>query len=844
MNYIRVAVNQPGVQGVFDYHLPENLEGRISPGMLVVVPFGSRRVQAIVLERVDTPAVMKTKPVEALLDPQPVVTTAQIDLAHVLARETLAPLSACLELMLPPGVKQQADILYHLMEKEDGDKRPLTDLQEKIVALLAKRGDLRGRQVAAAFPHQNWKSSMQALVRRGQVQTKPVLSPPTVRPKMVRTVQLACSPEQALARMDDLGSGKAGERRQAILRFLIDERVPVNVSWAYASSGGNLQDLSRLAEKGLVTLGEGEEIRDPMEKMSWQPTEPPTLTAEQAKVWQQVETRLMTALAGDAVPPVLLHGVTGSGKTEIYLRAAAEAVAQGRQVVILVPEISLTPQTVRRFLARFPGQVGVIHSRLSAGERYDTWRRARAGELPVIVGPRSALFTPLPRVGLVVVDEFHDESYYQNDSLPYYHAVQTTLIYTKLTNALAILGSATPDVSLLQRAKTEDWDVLRLPVRILAHVKSVESQLRSLGLEPPKMAGSGETTVLPLPPVDVVDMRQELKAGNLSIFSRNLQESLAEVLAKKQQAILFLNRRGSDTYVFCRDCGYALKCPRCDMPLVHHRMLPANHRGKGSLRCNTCGYQRQMPKKCPKCGSTRIKGFGTGTEKVEAEVLKLFPAARVVRWDAETARLKGAHDMILSHFLNRRADILVGTQMIAKGLDLPLVTLVGVVLADVGLNFPDYRASERSFQLLTQVAGRAGRSPLGGKAVLQTFQPQHYVIRAAAQHDFDGFLQQELAYRRQLQYPPYYRLARLEFRHRQSGEAEAAARRMAGQLQGWIAKEERRATSLIGPVPCFFSRVKGEYRWQIVVRGPDPAGMLRGKDLRDWRVEIDPVSLL
>ena len=838
MKYIRAAVNQRGVQDVYDYHLPEELEESVSPGMLVVVPFGTRRVQAVVLELAETTDVQQTKAVEAVLDPIPVVTAAQISLAQAMAFETLSPISACLELMLPPGVKKQADTLYHLLPaKEEEKERSLSDFQERIVALLEKRGDLRGRQLAVAFPHQNWKSAVGALMRRGQVQAQPVLAAPTARAKTVRTVELAVSPQQALTEMDNLGSGKAGERRQAILRFLLDELVPVNVSWAYAASGGNLQDLRRLEERGLVNLGETEEIRDPTENLAWQPSQPPTLTAEQRAVWEQVAGRLAQARKGEQVPPALLHGVTGSGKTEIYMRAAAEVVAQGRQALILVPEISLTPQTVRRFLSRFPGQVGVIHSRLSEGERYDTWRRARAGELPVIVGPRSALFTPLPDIGLVVVDEFHDSSYYQRDGLLSYHTVQAALIYAKHTGAVTLLGSATPDVALLHRAEREGWDVLHMPVRILAHIQSVESQMRVLGMEMPELSASGETAVLPLPPVDVVDMRQELKAGNLSIFSRNLQASLAEVLKKKQQAILFLNRRGSDTYVFCRDCGFALKCPRCDMPLVHHHST-------SNLSCHTCGYQRQMPKVCPECGSKRIKGFGTGTEKVETEVLNLFPQARVVRWDAETARQKGAHDLILSHFLNHRADILVGTQMIAKGLDLPLVTLVGVVLADVGLNFPDFRASERSFQLLTQVAGRAGRSPLGGKAILQTFQPGHYVIQTAAEHDFEGFYQRELAYRQQLGYPPFARLVRLEYRHRQSSEAEAAARHLAGQLQGWIAKEERRATSLIGPVPCFFSRVRGEYRWQIVVRGPDPAGLLRDKDLRDWRVEVDPVSLL
>jgi len=838
MTYIRAAVNQRGVQDVFDYHLPEEMEGRVSPGMLVVVPFGTRRVQAVVLELTETTSLSQTKPVETILDPQPVVTAAQIALAQELAHETLAPLSACVEIMLPPGVKKQADTLYHLLPPKDAEnQRPLSDFQQRIVTLLEKRGDLRGRQLARAFPHQNWKSAVGALMRRGRLQAKPVLAAPTARAKMVRTAQLAVPPEEALAQMDDLGRGNAGERRAAMLRFLIDEKITVNVSWVYAASDGNLQDLRRLEEKGLVALGETEEIRDPTEKIIWQPTEPPTLTTEQRTVWEQVNARLDQAAQGEKVPPVLLHGVTGSGKTEIYMRAADEIIARGKQALILVPEISLTPQTVRRFLSRFPGQVGVIHSRLSPGERYDTWRRARAGDLSLIVGPRSALFTPLPDVGLVVIDEFHDGSYYQRDGVLSYHTVSAALLYAKHTGALTILGSATPDVATLHCAEREHWDLLRMPVRILAHTRAVASQMQALGMDAPTLTAEGETAVLPLPPVDVVDMRQELKAGNLSIFSRNLVDSLRSVLAKNQQAILFLNRRGSDTYVFCRDCGYALKCPRCDMPLVHHRST-------GGLSCHTCGYKRQMPRTCPQCGSKRIKGFGTGTEKVEAEVVKLFPQARVVRWDAETARQKGAHDMILSHFLNHRADILVGTQMIAKGLDLPLVTLVGVILADVGLNFPDFRASERSFQLLTQVAGRAGRSPLGGKAILQTFQPGHYVIQTAAGHDFTKFYERELAYRRELGYPPFARLVRLEYRHRQLDQAEAAARHMAGQLQGWIAQQERRATSLIGPVPCFFSRVRGEYRWQIIVRGPDPAGLLGGKDLRDWRVEVDPVSLL
>jgi primosomal protein N' (replication factor Y) len=332
-------------------------------------------------------------------------------------------------------------------------------------------------------------------------------------------------------------------------------------------------------------------------------------------------------------------------------------------------------------------------------------------------------------------------------------------------------------------------------------------------------------------------MRQELKAGNRTIFSRELQESLQAVLGHHQQAILFLNRRGTATYVFCRQCGYSLKCPRCDLPLTFHS-------GEENLVCHTCNYRRQMPKQCPQCGSAQIRQFGTGTEKVEQDIQALFPGVHTLRWDAETTRQKGAHDILLQAFMNHQADILIGTQMLAKGLDLPLVTLVGVVLADVGLQLPDYNAGERTFQLLTQVAGRAGRSLLGGKVILQTFQPDHYAIRAASMHDYTGFYRQELEYRKRLRYPPFTRLARLEYRHADGAQAESAARSMASQVERWIREGDFRGTEIIGPVPCFFGRQNGLYRWQVVLRGPNPVNVLRGRPLGDWRVEVNPVSLL
>lgn len=875
--YLEIAVNVPRVTGVFHYHLPSELEGRVAAGHLVEVPFGKQRVQGVVLCEIIEPAVPETRPVLELVDHQVVLTLPQLALAEQLSKSTLAPLAACINLMVPVGLSQMTDTIYTIKEMGDkesveGETKPggaarsnldgFSPLQRRLVELLHKRGSLRGRQISQALPRRNWQSAMRVLVKRDIVLTQSVLPPPSVQPKSVRTVQLACPPEVAKTEMPNLGraGSKAQERRQAILRFLIGETGPVNVSWVYAESGGNLADLRKLAELGLVILGETEVWRDPLEGLDFMPTEPPTLTRDQETVWAEIQEGLNKAAAGRFVPPFLLHGVTGSGKTEIYLRAVEEVIQHEKQAIALVPEIALTPQTVQRFLSRFPGQVGLVHSRLSVGERYDTWRRARQGNLGVVVGPRSALFTPLPNLGLIVVDESHDTSYYQGETLPFYHARQAAVDYARLTGVVCLLGSATPDLVSRYNASQGHWRYLHLPNRILAHRQAVQAQMKRVFTKQklPKTFGhatqsdrppaytkptsryrplENQAEMMDLPPVRVVDMRQELKAGNRSIFSLALQKSIAQVLEKGQQAILFLNRRGTATYIFCRDCGHSLRCPQCDIPLTYHRP-------RAALVCHHCNYKRNLPKICPQCKSARIRHYGTGTARVEAEVQALFPEARTLRWDYETTRQKGAHEIILSHFIAHRADVLVGTQMLAKGLDLPLVTLVGVVLADVGLNLPDYRAAERTFQVLTQVAGRAGRSPLGGQVILQTFDPDSYVIRAAAKHDYDAFCRQEMEYRRQLGYPPFVQLVRLELRHAKSAQAEIASQRMAAQIRSWMEGEDRRATRMIGPVPCFFARVGGLYRWQIILRGPDPTSLLRSRQLGDWRVEVNPLSLL
>ena len=842
--YLEIVVNLPQVDGVFHYHLPLELEGKIRVGHLVVVPFGRQTVQGVVSGFVDQPGVAKTRPVEELVDPRAVLTLQQFELARNMAQVNLAPLSACIGLMLPPGLDQRADVLYTAQQAAPAS---LTPTQKRLLGLLNKRGPLRGAQIDRAMGPVNWRTSIRPLVKRGLVATESILSEPKVSPKIVRTVQLACLPSMAEEALPDLGrsGSKALERRQAMMRFLLHDPGPVNVSWVYAESGGSLNDLRFLSQRGLVTLGESEVFRDPLDRIEYQPSQALELTRDQSQVWEKIHDGLQASMRGEQVPPFLLHGVTGSGKTEIYLRAVDEALRLGKQAIVLVPEIALTPQTVRRFVGRFPGQVGLIHSGLSNGERYDTWRRARSGEIGLVVGPRSALFTPFPNLGLIVVDESHDESYYQSEAAPYYHAREAAVNYARLIGGVCLLGSATPDVTSTYRCQQGDWQYLHLPSRILAHRQIVQAQMERMKGRPQNLRSQasrfrpleGQAEASDLPPVSIVDMRQELQAGNRSIFSRDLQTALKETLEQEQQAILFLNRRGTATYVFCRDCGHTMKCPRCEIPLTYHQ-------AQGALVCHYCSYQRRMPQTCPACGSQRIRQYGTGTQRVEAEVQVMFPQARTLRWDHETTRKKGSHDMILDHFVSHRADVLVGTQMLAKGLDLPLVTLVGVVLADVGLSLPDYRTNERAFQVLTQVAGRAGRSPLGGQVILQTFQAEHYVVRAAAGHDYKTFYQQELVYRRQLGYPPFREVARLEYRNFDPARAEGAATELASQIRAWLNEEGRRATKLIGPVPCFFSRMGGIYRWQIILSGTDLATFLSGRPLNDWKIEVNPPNLL
>jgi primosomal protein N' (replication factor Y) len=817
----------------FTYHLPGELSDRLGVGSLVVVPFGPRRLYGVVVGLSDESPVSETRPVESSVDDEPVLTPAQVALARWMSREYLAPLWQCLALMLPSAVMGRADVQVELVKEiEEGDAK--TEAQEQLITVLGDKGALRGGQLNRLLPREQWQRAADQLARRGVVVKSSFLTPPRTRPHQVRTVEwIACD-----ADADDALAGLRSACYPAIVEFLRAEGGPVDVSWVYAETGCQRHHLDKLAERGLVAFDAEETWRDPLADETFVPDTPPPLTSDQQSVWNEIESRISSLR-----PPVfLLHGVTGSGKTEIYLRAVAKALAQGKQAIILVPEISLTPQTVHRFGARFGQRVAVFHSALTEGQRYDVWRQIRAGLKDIVIGPRSALFAPLPRLGLIVLDEEHDASYKQEAPPPRYHARDAAVELARLTGATVILGSATPSLAAYVRARRGEWKLLEMPRRVMGHVRRIADLQARYNLPQtrflPVREDAAEARYMELPPVQVVDLRAELRAGNRSIFSRALQGAMDEAIGRGEQAILFLNRRGTATFVLCRDCGYVVHCPRCETPLTYHGP-------SARLVCHHCDHRQPQPESCPQCGSDRIRYFGLGTERVEREVHRHWPEARTLRWDRDTARNHAAHAAILHLFSTGLAHILVGTQMIAKGLDLPLVTVVGVISADTALNLPDFRAGERTFQLLEQVTGRAGRGLLGGRVILQTYHPDHYAIAAAAAHDYAGFAAQELTFRREQGYPPYRRLAKLVYEDTSPSRARAEAEAQAESLRDALARRGLPTTDLIGPAPAFFARLRGRYRWQLLLRHTDPAELLRAVEIpAGWRVDVDPVSML
>ncbi len=507
--------------------------------------------------------------------------------------------------------------------------------------------------------------------------------------------------------------------------------------------------------------------------------------------------------------PILLHGVTGSGKTEVYLQALRAIIAEGKRGIVLVPEIALTAQAILRFVGRFPDRVAIIHSELTDGERYDEWRRIRSGKVDVVIGSRSALFSPLPDLGIIILDEEHEPAYKQNQPKPTYHVRNAAIFLGQLLHIPVVLGSATPSVESFFHAERGEYHLVELHHRIGAD----------------------------LPPVEVIDLRNELHAGNTSIFSRRLQSELEQVLHKGQQAIFYLNRRGAASCILCRECGFVAMCDLCDMPLTYHST-------ERILLCHYCNGQNRILHLCPQCNSPSIRYFGLGTEKVEDTIARHFPSARLLRWDRDTAKHRRTHEQLLDRFANREADILVGTQMIAKGLDLPGVTLVGVISADIALTLPDFSASERAFTLLTQVAGRAGRGEEAGKVIIQTFNPQHFCIEAASKHDYHEFYAAEIEARQRYGYPPFRQFVKLTYSHENRRRAQNEALLLRETLDKWIDRLGLSQTDIVGPAPAVMERIRGKYRWQMIARGPDLHPLLRVIDTPGWEVDIDPVSTM
>jgi len=837
--YARVVVFLPfriKTAPVFDYSVPAALAAAVQPGALVLVPLREMALPGIVLALTDTPAVPKTRPIQGLLYPDPLLDADMLDLAQWMARETLAPLHQCVQTMLPPGLR--ATVYLRLSSLVASAPPDLPDPAARLLQTLIQRGALTSAQVKQALKGVDVRRARRYLLKRRLIEVERLLRLNIVQPKVTRLARLVAPRAQWETQLRGL---RDVVLYQSILDFLAGETQPVEVEVVYAETGAKHYHLKTLAERTLIAFSHEEVLRDPLAEMIFTPDQPPVLIPEQQDAWDTIEPLLQETAAA----PILLLGVTGSGKTELYMRATAQVLAQGRQALILVPEISLTPQTVHRFAVRFPGQVGLWHSAMSDGERFDTWRRVRSGDIAVVVGARSALFAPFPNLGLIVMDEEEDTSYKQSRA-PYFHTRDVAQELARRRGALLILGSATPSLETYARALKGRYRLVEMPQRVMAHqqrLRDWEQYLHLAGTRYQPLRGTSPSPTdaactIALPPVQIVDMRAELKAGNRSVFSAALQEAVDAALARREQVILFLNRRGTATYVFCRDCGWVAECSRCDIPFTYHE-------GISSLICHRCGRQKRMPRGCPVCGSSRVRAFGLGTEGLEARVAERWPMARLVRWDRDVARSHAIHTAIMGRFARGEADILVGTQMVARGLDIPKVTVVGIISADTALNLPDFRAAERTFQLLAQVAGRSGRGLLGGRVVLQTYHPAHYAIQRAAVHDYTGFAERELAFREQADYPPFIRLARLVYAHTNREKAQQVAEDLAAVLRDALRATGLPLTDLIGPAPAFFARVRGRYRWQILLRSVSPADFLREIDIpAGWLVDIDPVEVL
>lgn len=816
---IIVDVAARNLDRTFHYRIPENLVCRLAAGMRVIVPFGRRTVEGYVVGFSEQPQVQDVRDIIDVVENSPLFNKDLLDLARWMSERYMCPLVESIHSIMPPGARM-VDYKYAVAVSPAGS--PSLDAEDfkssterQIYDYIIDKKKISFAELDRNFSRRAARQAVKDLEDRGLVETVGQMKA-KVKPRTVQTLALSV-PERDLPDLIKVLESKA-PKQAAVMKCFTGHKT-WTVQEVSRLAGCDAAAVRRLVAKGFLRTTETHVRRDPYDSRTFQITTPMVPTPQQLTALQRIKKAIDLERHGT----FLLHGVTGSGKTEVYLQAIAHCLQKGKDAVVLVPEISLTPQMVERFKSRFGNLVAVLHSRLSSGERYDEWRLIKEGRVKVVVGARSAVFAPFVNPGLFIIDEEHESSYKQEDN-PKYHAREVAIARAQLCGSVVILGSATPSLETYARARAGKYDLLTLDQRVQGQ---------------------------PLPPVHVVDLREEMHSGHRSIFSRLLLEKLRGTLDRGEQAILFLNRRGFATFVVCRDCGLVLKCPKCSISLTMHA-------GENLLRCHYCDFHRKVPVTCPQCGSVNIRHFGVGTQKVEAEVRQWFPGARVARMDVDTTTRKGSHEKILNEFRDGKVDVLVGTQMIAKGLDFPRVSLVGVVTADTALNLPDFRAAERTFQLLTQVAGRAGRASIPGEVVVQTYSPEHYSIVCAQQHDYKGFYTAEMKNREALAYPPYSSLVRIVIIGKEENTVIRSAE-MLGEALLLALNEESVGVeqALLGPAPAPISKLRNRFRWQICIRGK-PGRLLRrilaaeiSRLEKDHRfgdigisIDVDPLSMM
>ena len=811
-SWVEVLVDCPGTQGLYTYSLPADLTVR--GGDIVSVPFGAQIAGGIVVRLLASPPEdLDPKRIRAIED---VITSGFFldtywQLLEKIAGYYSTDLISAIKIALPPGLLGRSQRRIKLSANiPPGAETFCSVVAGRVLRLLQsqKDGDYSVNYIRNQI--KGASRGIRELSKRGWVENY-LEHPKPAKPKLKTAVTLV-----TYTFLDDLTS-----RQQEILQILKNRGGELwlkdLIDLCRTSSG----TVKKLEEKGYIIASEREILRKEQGVLQ---------AADRPKELSPAQADALAVInAQQGYAQLLLHGVTGSGKTEVYLQAIAPILESGKSALVLVPEIGLTPQLTDRFRARFGEQVCVYHSKLSAGERYDTWRQTIQGEPQVVIGTRSAIFTPLPNIGLIVLDEEHDSSFKQDRPTPTYHARQVAQWRAELENCPLVLGSATPSLESLVAVNVGANDS-----------PSLEQQSPSYYLSLPERIGDR-----PLPEVSIVDLREELSRGNRSIFSLSLQNAIADMQQQGQQGILFIPRRGHSTFVSCRSCGYVMECPDCDVSLSYHH----THEGAAKLlRCHYCNHTRIQPDACPECSSPYLKFFGSGTQKVTQELAKLFPELRCIRFDSDTTRNKGAHRQLIDRFIHKEADILIGTQMLTKGLDIAGVTLVGIVAADGLLHRSDYRAAERAFQTLTQVAGRAGRGNIPGKVIVQTYSPEHPVIRAVQTHDYQNFSTTELSQRAELNYPPYGSLILIKLSSIDPGEVERAAETLADILIDNLGTEYE----ILGPAPANIMRVARRYRWQILLKFSASARD-NLPDLNIWRshlpksvsmtIDVDPINM-